>query len=223
MNKNFYENQVIQICSDYAGVAHIGQLRKDGRTPYITHPGRVASLTATFLKGHPKLYIYVSAAWLHDVMEDCSEIIDGEYSYQINNHLFGNIDISVFLQDHDIISPFDGKEILEIAELLTMSQDKSIPKRDRKKAYYEDIRAGDPAATVIKYCDRIDNLITASIFSQNGFKWYLRDTENMMDTLKHIKDLSRFTPFMLDAHRLSLNMLRSELEEVKKLYKEMYL
>jgi len=47
--------------------AHRGQFRKDGRTPYITHPERVAKRVKFFGGNH----IAIIAAWLHDVMEDC--------------------------------------------------------------------------------------------------------------------------------------------------------
>lgn len=210
MDQTYYENQVIQACSEYAGIAHIGQTRKDGVTPYITHPARVACLVAYFIRHSPKWYIYVAAAWLHDVMEDCSEIIDGEYSYIINNHIERNRDISVSLQDHDIISTFDGKEIIKLAELLTMSQNKSITKKERQKVYYEEMRKAGPEVSVIKYCDRIDNLSTVHTFSKGGFKWYLKETQEMMDTLGHIS--------LCPAHW----MLARQLEGAEQKYKEMY-
>jgi len=210
MSNTYYENQVIQICSEYAGIAHIGQFRKDGIIPYITHPARVASLVAYFMRHSDKWYIYIAAAWLHDVMEDCSKIIDGEYSCIINNHIERNRDISVFLQDHDIISTFDGKEIIKLAELLTMSQNKSITKKERQKVYYEEMRKAGSEVSVIKYCDRIDNLSTAHIFSKGGFKWYLKETQEMMDTLGCTS--------LYPAHW----MLAGQLEGAKQKYKDMY-
>lgn len=45
-------------------MAHEGQFRRDGITPYITHPEAVAKS----LEGeHPDV---IAAAWLHDVLED---------------------------------------------------------------------------------------------------------------------------------------------------------
>ena len=67
-----YQMKVIQLCSDYAAIAHNGQFRKDKKTPYITHPARVANL---FENQYSYRYQYVAAAWLHDVMEDCSLIM----------------------------------------------------------------------------------------------------------------------------------------------------
>lgn len=42
--------------------AHAGQFRRDGITPYVTHPERVAQAVSP--KAKP-------VAWLHDVLEDC--------------------------------------------------------------------------------------------------------------------------------------------------------
>lgn len=47
--------------------AHAGQTRRDGRTPYIRHPGAVA---ASLSGESPEV---IATAWLHDVMEDTAE------------------------------------------------------------------------------------------------------------------------------------------------------
>ena len=59
---------VIKTAADHASRAHKGQLRKDRRTPYITHPARVAGLVAMFHGSH----VAIISAWLHDVYEDCT-------------------------------------------------------------------------------------------------------------------------------------------------------
>lgn len=52
-----------------AAEAHRGQLRKNGITPYITHPAAVVEL----LKGRGiKDQDILASAWLHDVIEDCN-------------------------------------------------------------------------------------------------------------------------------------------------------
>ncbi len=67
MNNETYEDRVIQLCSNYAALAHKYQLRKDEKTPYIAHPGRVSYFTAVLGKLG---FIEVCAAWLHDTPED---------------------------------------------------------------------------------------------------------------------------------------------------------
>jgi (p)ppGpp synthase/HD superfamily hydrolase len=49
--------------------AHAGQFRRDGVTPYATHPERVAARVSGHLAAE-------AVAWLHDVLEDSSESED---------------------------------------------------------------------------------------------------------------------------------------------------
>ena len=57
------ENQ-IEIAREIAIEAHKGQFRRDGVTPYHTHPEAVAAKVSEAAK---------AVAWLHDVLEDCSD------------------------------------------------------------------------------------------------------------------------------------------------------
>jgi len=57
----------IRIVSSEVARAHASSFRKDGITPCIVHPARVASLAAHFGGNH----IAILSAWLHDVFEDC--------------------------------------------------------------------------------------------------------------------------------------------------------
>ena len=57
----------VALAERIARKAHATQCRRDGVTPYITHPAAVASK----LKGEE--VETVAAAWLHDVLEDTSE------------------------------------------------------------------------------------------------------------------------------------------------------
>ena len=120
------DDKLLQLCSDYAGIAHLGQLRKDGVTPYITHPGRVAYFAYTL--GSLDTFS-VCAAWLHDVMEDCCVVKPGDrdYPYLIRNHEGVYKDIRTFLLSNYEIKKEEGKKILELAEAMTMSKDNSVP------------------------------------------------------------------------------------------------
>jgi len=55
---------MIETAITLARFAHAGQFRRDGKTPYITHPEAVAGRLA----GESSEVI--CAAWLHDVLED---------------------------------------------------------------------------------------------------------------------------------------------------------
>lgn len=52
----------LELCKIVATIAHAGQFRRDGITPYITHPEAVANL----LENNELKCV----AWLHDVLED---------------------------------------------------------------------------------------------------------------------------------------------------------
>lgn len=175
-----YQLKAIQLCSEYATINHEGQYRKDRKTPYIVHPARVASLVAQ----NGGSYIEICAAWLHDILEDCSEIINGEFSYSIVNKAFQRSNILDFLTKNEHITGKDGIEILNIVTLLTTSQNKCIPKEERKIQAYKKIK-DSRSASLIKYCDRIDNLITVNNFSEEGKNFYIKDTETMIEILEN--------------------------------------
>lgn len=58
------DTQMVSLCRDIATKAHAGQLRRDGMTPYITHPEAVA------VRVRHLGQIYECVALLHDVLED---------------------------------------------------------------------------------------------------------------------------------------------------------
>ncbi|WP_077302781.1 HD domain-containing protein [Virgibacillus pantothenticus] len=60
-----------QNAKDFATTAHQGQFRKNSKTPYITHPIRVANI----LEEAGCSEEVVCAAYLHDVVEDTSYTI----------------------------------------------------------------------------------------------------------------------------------------------------
>lgn len=72
---NLPNSPLVQNALELAERAHAGQYRRDGKTPYIVHPVRVASKLAA--KGEPDEV--VAAALLHDVLEDGNKsVIQGE-------------------------------------------------------------------------------------------------------------------------------------------------
>lgn len=57
-------SDLVTLASSIARKSHDGQFRRNGTTPYITHPEAVARS----LEGeHPNV---IAAAWLHDTLED---------------------------------------------------------------------------------------------------------------------------------------------------------
>jgi (p)ppGpp synthase/HD superfamily hydrolase len=154
---------VIKTAADHASRAHKGQFRKDRRTPYITHPARVAGLVGMFNGSH----VAIIAAWLHDVYEDCpvdwliktDELIDG------------------------LPLPADERsDIAAIVEALTKKN--TIPgKAARLSDSLDRILDAPPEATLVKICDRIDNLLDSADRNGGFTKRYLASTDEVIQKL----------------------------------------
>lgn len=63
----------------FAAEAHTGQMRDDGKLPYIVHPAQTAALISVLTDDAD----VIAAAWLHDVLEDTPT------SYQVLEARFG--------------------------------------------------------------------------------------------------------------------------------------
>ncbi|OPX68230.1 MAG: bifunctional (p)ppGpp synthetase II/ guanosine-3',5'-bis pyrophosphate 3'-pyrophosphohydrolase [Methanoregulaceae archaeon PtaB.Bin108] len=128
----------IRLVSSEAARAHQKQVRKDGVTPYIVHPARVASLVAHFGGSH----IAILSAWLHDVFEDC----DAEACSRARNTI-GTL-------------PLPADDIRKIHAIVSaLTKDPALPKDERMENSLNRILQSHPEAVLVKICDRIDNLV----------------------------------------------------------------
>jgi guanosine-3',5'-bis(diphosphate) 3'-pyrophosphohydrolase len=110
--------------------AHQGQLRKDGVTPYVSHPVRVCLiLQHVFGISDPKV---LTAAVLHDTIEDTTTDAD------------------------DVIERF-GPDVHRWVAALT--KDKRLPDDEREQAYATALVAGGWQVHVCKLADVYDNLL----------------------------------------------------------------
>ena len=108
---------------------HLHQVRKDGRTPYIAHPVRVAlTLVQVFRITDPAV---ITAALLHDLIEDTSA-------------------------DFDDIQAACGDDIARLVAALTKNS--CLPEIEREAAYHEQLKNSDWRAKLIKLADIYDNL-----------------------------------------------------------------
>jgi (p)ppGpp synthase/HD superfamily hydrolase len=119
----------------FAGKAHRGTFRKWGRSrdPYIWHPMRVAGLVSLNFRATEEM---VAAAWLHDVVEDCGESLEG------------------------LLAAGFPATVVELVEGLT-NPGKKFPKlarAERKRMDREAVAAGPWEVRLIKLADRVDNL-----------------------------------------------------------------
>ncbi len=108
---------------------HAGQLRKDGRTPYIAHPFRVTMIVRALFGCDDE--IALAAALLHDTIEDTGA-------------------------DFEDVAACIGTEGARIVAAL--SKDMRLPEDEREAAYDEDIRRACWKTKLIKLADAYDNL-----------------------------------------------------------------
>lgn len=140
----------------YASIAHGDQRRKFTGYPYITHPARVAGAASIIYDVTEEV---VAAAWLHDVLEDCTPT---------EAHL-RNI--------------FPKQTVDLVVELTNPSKQRPDLRRpERKRLDREHIAKASYWARVLKFLDRIDNL--KEISPCDGFtKLYCEETHLLVEAL----------------------------------------
>ncbi len=155
---------IIKTAADHASQAHKGQLRKDRRTPYITHPARVAALVGMFNGSH----VAIIAAWLHDVYEDCTPAWILKTDELIEN----------------LPLPSDDRhDITAIVDALT-KKNTVKGKAARLSDSLDRILDAPPEATLVKLCDRIDNLLDSADRNGGFTKRYLASTDEVIGKLE---------------------------------------
>jgi (p)ppGpp synthase/HD superfamily hydrolase len=155
---------VIKAAADHASQAHKGQLRKDRRTPYITHPARVAALVGMFNGSH----VAVISAWLHDVYEDCTP----DWIKRTDEIIAG--------------LPLQEDERADIAAIVDALTKKNTikGKTARLSNSLDRILDAPPEATLVKLCDRIDNLLDSADRNGGFTKRYLASTDELIGKLE---------------------------------------
>lgn len=117
-------------CIHYAAMNHKDQRRKDSKkTPYINHPIGVAF--SVVREAHVTDVDIVRAALLHDIVEDTNGTLD---------------EIALFFGD-------------KVADLVAeVTDDKSLPKAERKEQQIIKAPTGSYGAKIIKLADKLYNL-----------------------------------------------------------------
>ena|SRR5947209_7254596 len=124
-----HDDQSLLDAVAFAARAHQGQQRKDGKTPYASHPFRVC-LVVRHVFGFDDRRMLI-AALLHDTIEDTTTDFDG-------------------------LAEAFGREVAEWVAFL--SKDKRRPDDQRERAYIEGLRAAPWQVQVCKLADVYDNL-----------------------------------------------------------------
>jgi (p)ppGpp synthase/HD superfamily hydrolase len=116
--------------ADYAARRHVGQRRKGERAePYINHLTEVAALLAEATGGEDA--VLVMGGLLHDTLEDTGATYD------------------------DLSQRFGAEVAALVAEV---TDDKSLPQRERKRLQVETTPAKSRRAKLLKIADKTSNL-----------------------------------------------------------------
>lgn len=147
----------------FADMAHsqIRQRRKYTNEPYIVHPRNVAYLVK-MVGGTDEM---ISAAFLHDVLEDVAPKCP--------------------MFNADKIAETFGYKILNLVGWLTDDSTPEDGNRERRKEIDRDhISAAPPEAKTIKLADLIDNSMTICEYDPGFAKVYLPEKRLLLDVLK---------------------------------------
>jgi hypothetical protein len=139
----------------YATRQHVGQLRKDNVTPYISHPLRVMTILATsFGVDDPET---LAAAVLHDVIEDTKA-------------------------DYDDLYELFGQRVADFVALLT--KDSRLSEEIREERYLRGIADGPVEVQLCKLADAYDNVLDSSGLAKKQQTKTLRKTNDLLDKLE---------------------------------------
>jgi guanosine-3',5'-bis(diphosphate) 3'-pyrophosphohydrolase len=132
MSHAFYYHSLLTAIA-FAARAHHGQMRKDGRTPYVSHVLRVCTIVRTIFGFDDQRML--TAAVLHDTIEDTTA-------------------------DFDDIEQNFSQEIAEWVALL--SKDKRLPESKREEVYMKGLQRAPWQVQICKLADIYDNLLDSA-------------------------------------------------------------
>lgn len=175
------ELEVIDKAYKYASLKHFGQKRLTGED-YIYHPLNVAYILTTINAD----YETISAALLHDVVEDCNVSIE-----EIEEEFGHNIAILV-----DGVTKINKLNLSGATEALINNQRKILV------GLSEDVRV-----IIIKLADRLNNMQTLFVHSEKKQKETAKET---LDILTPIADRLGINSIKQDLEELCLRYLKPD-------------
>ena len=145
----------------YADHAHHGQYRKYTGDPYIIHPIEVAKRAAEFFKGTDFKYKteIVSAAYLHDVVEDTPIQIEE-------------------------ISKLFGNQVAKYVWFLTKPPGFTGNRAERKELDRARLSLAPPEVRVVKYFDIQHNSESIKIYDASFYKVFYSETSELLEAMK---------------------------------------
>lgn len=139
----------------FAATAHHGQYRNDGRTPYVSHVFRVATIVRNaFGIADPAL---LQAAVLHDTIEDTTTDAD------------------------DLIERFGPEVAGWVARL---SKDRRLPEDERERQFRDAFGSGPWQVQVVKLGDLCDNMLDSASLSDAKWDKSVAKWRGYLDAIK---------------------------------------
>ena len=163
MSKDLKNLPIILTALEFASKKHRDQRRKDtSASPYINHPISLANILCNEGKiSDPKV---ICAALLHDTIEDTETT-----ELELKNTF--------------------GKAVAKI--VVEVTDDKSLPKAERKLAQIEHAKHSSKRAKLVKLADKISNL--RDILSSPPADWSIERKKEYFDWSKAVIDQIRGT------------------------------
>lgn len=146
-----------------AAEAHRGQRRRYTDRPYIEHPARVAARLSWHDAGDEYL---VSAAWLHDVLEDCQQMTLADINRVCCNYV--------------------GQLVRELTN--PSKQHPELDRAARKAMDREHLAHVSREARLIKLADRVDNLRELTGAPVRFIETYTAESELLLQALAGTDD-----------------------------------
>ena len=174
-------SELVKRARDFAEKKHDGQFRRDG-TPYFTHLARVADIVFKF-KESSRIDEIVSAAFLHDTLEDTDTGVD------------------------ELRQEFGETVALLVVELTTDKlRSEVIGKANYLSNKFSCERSISNWALVIKLSDRLDNVSDLDKSSIESARKKKTETLTILDTLEEKRELT-------GAHKKLILAIRDKMEE----------
>ena len=128
--------ELVQRAKIFATEKHEGQFRKDGVTPYITHPEALVNLLICIGVRDEDI---LASTWLHDVMEDCGvSRIDLENRFNSNvAYIVAELTRDCGREEYNqrIRNSEFAVRIIKMADMIHNSSD-YVSKKRRQDAYH---------------------------------------------------------------------------------------
>lgn len=160
---------------------HEGQTRKDG-SPYVNHPIQVADIVKSYFINHPKINELITAAYLHDIVEDTNTTID------------------------EIKCKF-GEYVAYLVDGVTNDQD--MKKRMGKTDYLcNKILNMDEDILNLKLCDRLANILDLNGTSDTFREKYETETIMILNYLLTNRNVTSIQREIIKNINLQVNNLR---------------